>query len=154
MTSEDRVLVTANDGSDEVDYDQLSSAASNTSGNGTLVVQEAIPSDTPQNAYVFAFNGTSYDELEYTSWSGSTFTLAGTLPNTIGNGADVFIAYVNELATGPTASYTAIYNADRSLLVKVRYGGLGGGGPIKPFKSPATFGAGGGSAAAIRTSDA
>ncbi len=151
VAGEDRVLVTANDGSDEIDYDQLSSTAGNSSGNGTFVVQEAIPSDTPNTGHVFAFNGTGYDELEYTSWTGSTFTINGTLPTTYSNGADVFIAYINELASGSSVNYSAVYSSDRSLLVKVRDGG---GTPIKPFKSPATFGAGGGSAAAIRTSDA
>ena len=150
VSGEDRVLVTANDGADEVDYDQLSAAAGNNSGNGTLVVQEVIPTDTPSSGTVFAFNGTSYDELTYTSFTASTFTLSGTLPNTLTTGADTFIGYINELATGSTATYQAFYSSDRSLLVKVRDGGVS---PIKPFKSPATFGSGGGSASAIRTSD-
>ena len=151
VSGEDRVLVTQNDGADEIDYNQLSAAAGNNAGDGTLVVSAAIPNDTPASGFVFAFNGTSYDEIEYASYTGSTFTLTGTLPSTIATSANVFIAYINELAAATTATFEALYISDRSLLVKVRDGG---GSPIKPFKTPATFGAGGGSASAIRTSDA
>ena len=151
VSGEDRVLVTANDGSDEVEYDQLSAAAAQNVGSGSFVVQEAIPGDTPSSGTIFIFNDSSFDEVAYTSWSGSTFTLTGTLPNSYTTGANTFIAYINTLAASSSASFSAVYQSDRSLLVKVRDGG---GTPIKPFKSPATFGSGGGSAAAIRTSDA
>jgi len=173
---------------------------------------------------VRVFNGDTFDRVPYTSWTSSTFTLTGTLPNagashsfaydneaagpfqvgetlTFGGGgtaellaleddgatgnmvvrmltgsdpidndtisggtssatADVFgaptdeggfISYIDELAGGTTATFTAVYNADRSLFIRVRDGG---GTPIKTFETTGTLGSAGGSTTAIRTSDA
>jgi hypothetical protein len=150
VAGEDRVMVAANDGSDAIDYDQLTANGAQSSGSGSLVVNEAIPADTPASGTVRAFNGTRYDRIPYASWSGSTFALVGTLPNNIANGANVFISYVDELASGPSASFTAIYSSNRSLVVSVRDGGVT---PIKPFKTSATFTASGGQVTAIRTPD-
>lgn len=150
VSGEDRVLVAPNDGSDEVDYDQLSVDGAHSTGGGTLTVAETIPSDTPASGVVRAFNGNSYDRIPYSSYTGSVFTLTGTLPNDLSDTADVFIAYVDEAASGTTASYTAVYDSDRSLVVKVRDGGVT---PIKVFKTSATFSSTGGSVTAIRTSD-
>jgi hypothetical protein len=151
VSSEDTVLVGPNDGSDELDLDQLSAAAGNNAGNGTLVISGAIPSDTPSSGTVRAFNGSSYDRIPYSSFSGSTFTLSGTLPNNIATSANVFVTYVDKTAAATSESYTAKYSTDRSLVVKVRNGT--GTIPIVPFKTPATFGAGGGSVSVIRTAD-
>lgn len=151
VSSEDTVLVGPNDGSDELDLDQLSAAAGNNAGNSTLVISGTIPSDTPSSGTVRAFNGSSYDRIPYSSFSGSTFTLSGTLPNNIATSANVFVTYVDKTAAATSESYTAKYSSDRSLVVKVRNGT--GTIPIVPFKTPATFGAGGGSVSVIRTSD-
>jgi len=67
------------------------------------------------------------------------------------SGNDAFIAYIDTLANATTEAYTAVYNADRDLLVRVRDGG---GTPIKTFEGNATFGSTSSSIAAIRTSDA
>ena len=67
------------------------------------------------------------------------------------SGNDVFIAYIDTLADATTESYTAVYSADRDLLVRVRDGG---GTPIKTFQGNATFGNSSSSIAAIRTTDA
>ncbi len=154
VAGEDRVLVTQNDGGDEIDYDQFSALADgsnpNTAGANTLRIGTTIPSDTPLTGVVYAFDGTRYARLPYTAYAGQVFTLSGTLPSNISNAANVFIAYIDTLASSGSASYTATYSTDRNLVVKVRDGGVT---PIKPFKSPATFGAGGGSIAAIRTTD-
>ena len=61
------------------------------------------------------------------------------------------IAYIDELASATSSTFTAVYNADRDLVVKVRDGGAS---PIKEFITGATLGTNGGSVAAIRTSDA
>ena len=156
VSTEDRVIVAQNDGSDEIDYDQLSL---NTTLNGatetSVVVAESIPSDTPTTGTIRIQLDTGiYRRIAYTAWSTSTFTIGSTDftdPNDATSGNNVFISYIDELASGTTAAYTAVYSTDRSLVVKVRDGG---GTPIKPFKTAATFGSAGGSATAIRTSDA
>jgi hypothetical protein len=134
--------------------------------NGTLtdgvttsvVTTTAIPSDTPSGPgatiRVEDDNGV-YTRQVYTSYTGSTYTLTGTYEGsdnanaTTGN--DIFISYIDELASGTTASFTTVYSSDRDLFVRVRDGGAT---PIKTFEAPATLGSGGGSIAAIRTSDA
>lgn len=150
VSGEDYVIVGPNDGSDELDLDQLSLDGNHSLGGGTVTVVEDIPSDTPASGKIACFNGTSYDIVAYTSWTGKVFTLTGTLPSALTSGANVFIAYIAELASGLTASFTAIYSSDRSLIIKVRDGGAT---PIKSFESPGTFASTGGSIAAIRTTD-
>jgi hypothetical protein len=61
------------------------------------------------------------------------------------------ISYIDLEAVAATATFTVVYNASRDLYVRVRDGGVS---PIKTFESPATLGSAGGSATAIRTSDA
>lgn len=152
VSGEDRVLVGPNDGSDEVDFNQLSVNGAQSAGSGTLIVNETIPSDTPASGTVRVFSGTSYDRVPYASFSGSTFTLTGTLPNSVSDAANAWISYIDELASGTTASYSALYSSDRSLVVKVRSGSIQGS-EIQEFKSPATFGVAGGAVSAIRTAD-
>ena len=151
VSSEDTVLVGPNDGSDELDLDQLSAAAGNNAGNSTLVISGTIPSDTPSSGTVRAFNGSSYDRIPYSSFSGSTFTLTGTLANNIATSANVFVTYLDKTAAATSESFTAKYSSTRSLAVKVRNGT--GTIPIVPFKTPATFGPSGGSVSVIRTAD-
>ena len=62
-----------------------------------------------------------------------------------------FISYIDVLAASVTESFTAVYSGTpRDLFVRVRDGKAT---PIKTFETPATLGASGGSATAIRTSD-
>lgn len=153
VSGEDRVLVAPNDGADEIEYDQFTADGAQTSGASVLLVNETIPSDTPSSGTVRAYNGASYDRIPYASWTNSPsprFTLTGTLPSNVGDNANVFVSYIDEVAGSSSASFSATYLADRSLVVKVRDGGIT---PIKPFKTPATFGSGGGTVAAIRTPD-
>lgn len=150
VSGEDYIIVGPNDGADEIDLDQLTLDGVHSTGGGTVTVVEDIPADTPASGTVGCFNGTSYDLVAYSSWTGKVFTLTGTLPSDLSSGANVFIAYIAELASGTTASFTAIYSSSRSLVVKVRDGGVT---PIKCFESPGTFSSTGGSIAAIRTSD-
>ena len=139
---EDYVLVapSTGDGSTAILYGQLNAAAGNNSGNGTLVVQEAIPADTPVSGTVRIWNGVTYDKLTYTSWATSTFTLSGTLPRTYSAGDDVFISYIDKLAAATSESFTGVYQAPRYMAVLVRDGGAT---PKKEFLSPATFGSAG-----------
>tara|TARA_R100000655_G_scaffold15789_4_gene34830 strand:+ start:1540 stop:3198 length:1659 start_codon:yes stop_codon:yes gene_type:complete len=155
VASEDRVLVTANDGADEVDYDQFSlnttlSGAAETS----VVVTTTIPTDTPNAGTIRVQTDSGiYKLITYTSYTGSTFTINSSDFSSDNATAsnNVFISYIDETASSTTASYTAVYATDRSLLVNVR----NGTGTIKivPFKTPSTFGSAGGSVSTIRNPD-
>lgn len=124
----------------------------------SVVIGAAIPSDTPSTGTIrVEDNNGVYRRLHYSAWTGSTFTIDTTDGNedflaiqaTAGN--DVFISYIDKLADASTASFTSVYSAPRALYVRVRDGG---GSPIKTFETTASLGSGGGSATAIRTSDA
>ncbi len=157
ISGEDRVLVT-NDSSGSIDTDQFSLSTSLTgAGETAVVIGTAIPGDTPTTGVLRIQNDEGkYRRVPYLSWSGSTFTIASTDFSGSGDtdsatsGNNVYLAYIDELASGTTASFTAVYQSDRTLFVRVRDGG---GTPIKPFESTGTLGSSGGSATAIRTSD-
>ena len=68
-----------------------------------------------------------------------------------GNTPDVFIGYIDKLATGTSEAVALVYNADRDLFVRVRDGGAS---PIKTYEASASFTSTGGSATASRITDA
>ncbi len=155
VSGEDRVLVTQNDGSDGIDYDQLEL---NTTLNGatetSVVVTTTIPSDTPATGTIRVYtDGTVKKLLTYTSYTGSTFTINSSdfsVDNaTAGN--DVFISYIDTTASSTEESFSYVYSSPRSLVVKVSNGS--GTIEIVPFKTSATAGATGGSVVTIRTPD-
>ena len=166
VSGEDRVLVTAWDGSSTdgqgnpvPDIDQLSLSGTLTGAAvSSIVVAEAIPSDTPSSGVIRVVNNDGFEvRCPYDSWATSTFTLTGThdfsgsadtANATSGN--DVYIAYIDKLADATTATFTSIYSSDRNLMVRVRDGDST---PIKTFVTSATLGSAGGSSTAIRTSD-
>ena len=133
----------------------------NTANVTTVVINSAIPSDTPSTGTIrVEDNNGNYRRLHFSSRTGSTFTIDTSDGNedfdavnaTAGN--DVFISYIDTLAGASSVSYNAVYSSPRSLFVRVRFGGTSGASytdAIKTFESPASFP---GSAAAIRTADA
>jgi hypothetical protein len=120
----------------------------------SVVVSEAIPSDTPATGTIRIkrANGV-YSTHPYSAWSGSTFTITSHdfSSNNAANGTGVYISYIDKLADASTASFTGVYSANRNLFVRVRDGGVS---PIKTFETTAVLGSAGGSSTAIRTSDA
>lgn len=154
VASEDRVLVGPESGG-VLDVAQL---ALNTTlsgvGETAIVVTTTIPSDTPASGTVrVKLDNGIYRRVAYLSFSGSTFTIAATdfssANATAGN--NVFISYIDVLASATTATFTVVYASSRALFVRVRDGG---GTPIKTFETTATLGSAGGSSTAIRTTDA
>ena len=166
ISGEDRVLVapwdgvtTDNNGDPAIEQDQLTLGTSDlTTDNITSVeVSTTIPSDTPSTGTIRVVDDNGFDRrLEYSSWTGSTFTISSTdgqedfATVNASIGADVYITYVDVLASGTTAAFTAVYNADRDLVVFVRDGG---GTPIKQFVTSAVFGSSNTTVTAIRTTD-
>jgi len=166
VSGEDRVLVapwdgstTDNNGNPAIEKDQLSLNTSLTTDNITsVVVTAAIPSDTPNSGYIRVTDDDGFERrLHYSSYTGSTFTIDttdgnedfGTVNATAGN--NVYITYIDELASGTTASYTAVYSSDRDLVVLVRDGDAT---PIKEFISAWSFTGSAQTITAIRTTDA
>lgn len=163
VSGEDRVLVAEASGTDAngdpaINQGQFGLNTALTTDNITSVVIDAtIPSDTPSSGTIRVVDNDGFDRrLEYSSYTGSTFTISSTDGQedfaTVNANAtnDVYITYIDELASGTTASYTAVYSSDRNLVVIVRDGG---GTPIKQFISAATFGSANTTVTAIRTSD-
>ena len=123
-----------------------------------VVVDASIPSDTPSSGTIRVVDDNGQERrLEYSSYSGSTFNISSTDGNedfaavnaTVGN--DVYISYIDKLATATTESFTGVYTgADLDLFIRVRDGA---GTPIRTFETTGTLTAAGGSTTVIRTSD-
>lgn len=154
VIGEDRVLVGPGSGGNLLANQLLLQTTLNGAAVTSVVVQSAIPSDTPASGTIrVRLNSGVYRRVPYTSFSGSTFTIGSTdfSADPATAGTDVFISYIDKLAAATSESFTVVYNVDRSLFVRVRDGG---GTPIKTFETTGTLGSAGGSATAIRTSDA
>lgn len=148
VSGEDRVLVAPWDGTTvdaqgnpAIQKDQLSLDVTLDTDNITsVVVSEVIPDDTPASGYIRVTDDNGFERrLHYSSWLVSTFTIDTTDGNedfdsvnaTAGN--NVYIAYIDELASGTTASFTYIHaSGTRDLVVLVRDGGAT---PIKEYIS-------------------
>jgi len=155
VDSEDRVLVGPRAGGIlELTQDTIDGALSSPTLTA-IVVTTAIPSDTPASGNIRVQLDTGvFREQAYTSFASFTYTIASTDysgGNVVADDNDIFIAYIDEITSGTTASYTAIYSGDRALFVRVRDGG---NTPIKTFELPATFASSNTTVAAIRTTDA
>jgi len=119
-----------------------------------VVVTTSIPTDTPSSGTIRVQrdNGV-YSRIPYSSWSSSTFTIGSTdfSSNNATAPSNVFISYIDTICGSDEESFVGIYAANRSLFIRVRDGG---GSPIKTFESTGTLTNAGGTATAVRTSDA
>jgi len=158
VSGEDYVLVGPESGA-TLETGQYTLATALTTDNITSVqINTTIPTDTPASGFIRVFDDLGIArKLSYSSYATDTFTIDSSDGNEdfSGNEAsvsnEVFIAYIDELATGSTASFTTVYASDRSLFIRVRDGG---GTPIKTFETTGTLGSAGGGSTAIRTTDA
>lgn len=154
VSSEDRVLVT-NDHNSGIDTNQMTLSTTLNGSSETSVVVNSIPVDTmPSGTIRVVQDNGVHRKVTFNSWSGNTFTIPSTdfsSPNTATSGTGVYITYIDKLAEASQEAFTLVYNADRTLFVRVRDGGST---PIKTFETTATLSTGGGSTTAIRTSDA
>jgi hypothetical protein len=155
ISGEDRVLVGPESGG-LLQSNQFTLATALTGATETaIVVNTAIPSDTPASGTVrVLLNSGIYRRVAYTSFAASTFTIASTdfTSDNASISNNVFISYIDKLAGAASETFTVVYaGSDRSLFVRVRDGGVS---PIKTFETTGTLGSAGGSATAIRTTDA
>lgn len=157
VSGEDYVLVAPNDGGAiDLNFFTLNGALTGAAVT-SVVVNEAIPVDTPSSGTIRIqrANG-AYSRHPYSAYDSGTKTFTITShdfsSNNAANGANCFPSYIDKLATATSESYTGVYpGSDRSVFVRVRDGG---GTPIKTFQTTGTLGSAGGSATAVRTSDA
>lgn len=154
VASEDRVLVGPESGGTLLESQMTLNTTLVGAGETAVVVTTTIPSDTPASGTVrIQLNSGIYRRVPYTSFSTSTFVINSTDfsadPATAPK--NVFISYIDKVATSTSESFTVVFNSSRPLFVRVRDGG---GTPIKTFETTGTLGSGGGSATAIRTTDA
>lgn len=156
VSGEDYVLVGPNDGG-SIDLNQFTLDGALTGAAVTaVVVNEAIPADTPSTGSIRIqrANG-AYTRHPYSAYNTGTKTFTITShdfsSNNAANAANTFISYIDKLAASTSESFTAVYTTDRSLYIRVRDGGVT---PIKTFETTGTLGSAGGSATAVRTSDA
>ena len=154
VSGEDRVLVGPEDGSGGLDTDQLATSGNlNGASVTTLTVSTAIPSDTPSSGTIRVLRDSGvYSRIQYSSYSGSDFTITATdfSSDNVTSGNNVFVSYIDTLASGVSESFNTVYSSDRTLFIRVRDGGVT---PIKTFETTGTLGSAGGSSTAIRTSD-
>jgi hypothetical protein len=155
VVSEDRVLVGPEDGAAGLDRAQLTLNTSLLGATETAIVTTvAIPVDTPATGTIRVQLDTGTYRLQsYTSYTGSTFTIPSTDYSGANNATqprNIFVSYIDKLATATTESFTTVYNADRTLFIRVRDGG---GTPIKTFESTSVLGSTGGSSTVNRITD-
>jgi len=119
------------------------------SGIGTITVGSAIDTDTPSAGYVRVVDDSADTEqrYEYTSWTGTVFTLAGLTSVAYTTSDTAYVPYIDEQAAGTSVSKSVIYVSDRTVMIRVRIKG------IIPFETTGTYGSTGISVAAIRTTD-
>lgn len=99
--------------------------------SGNIDVNEAVPADTPQAGWIGVLKTgagqTAYKFYEYSAWSGTQFTLVGTVADDVITAADpIFIAYFYDSVAGggtsKTVNNTHVYDSDFELVGWVRQG--------------------------------
>lgn len=128
----------------------------------SVVVNQVIPADTPATGTlrILRANG-QYSKHPYSAYNAGTKTFTITShnfsTNNAANGANAYLGYIDGIAGGATMSFSGVYAADRTLAVRVRFGGTGPAysDSIKTYQTfTATLTDTGGSASAAVVSDA
>lgn len=144
IVSGDYVLVARDNGSGGILDTEYT--VSGSSGASTVTVT-GLKSDTPASG-VIRIDG---DRYPYTSWTGTTITLSGTLSKTY-TSRPAFIPLIDAVATGTTINSANFqYSSAFTCRYRVRNGG---GSPIVPFESTLSVTSTGGSGTAVRNADA
>jgi hypothetical protein len=144
-----RVAVARDDGSGEVLKDEYTPVAA-AAGATALTVVEGIKTDTPA-AGVIRIKGLRYT---YASFNAGTKTFSGlspTLSSNVVTADDVFVPFIDRIATAGTETVSFIHAGNFNAQVLVRYGV--GSSPIQPYATTLTITSSGGSVNASRDSD-
>ena len=145
-------------GDPEPNYNEATLTTALTTASTEAIVS-AIPDNTPASGFLRIERDSDHnlDLVEYSAYSGLTYTLVGTAPSAAAIGNDVMRAFIDkEMLADGNASYTAVKGAgDTQVVAKTQnaYGSVHNG-PIKPSSQTPTFGSSGFSVGASRISDA
>jgi hypothetical protein len=148
LVAGDRVLVARDNGSGGILKDEYTPVAAST-GDTALTVVESIKIDAP-TAGVIRIKSRRYT---YTSYNTSTKTFNGLSPALVENivaADEVFVPFLDQVATGASASVGFTFSTGFTVRVDVRNGA---GTPIVPFDTLLTITSTGGSVNAGRSSD-
>lgn len=119
-----------------------------------IVSTTAIPVDTPTTGTIrLELDDGSYQRIDYSAYTGSTFTVSDTLNDDAASGNNLFISYIDKVVDTVPETITWVYNADRTVFTRVRNAAAGGSPDIKTFETTATVGTGGGSSTVGRIDD-
>jgi len=144
-------------GDPEPDYDETTLDTALVAASSTDVDVGTIPDNTPASGYLRIERDSdgNMDLVEYSSYTGSIYTLVGTAPSAAAIGNNVMRAFIDTETTTTQESYTAVKGAGNTqCVVKVQNGyGAIQNGPIKPSTQTPTFGSAGFSVGASRISD-
>ena len=152
----DYILATLNSASN-INFSQLSTTEAYTgSAITSITVSSSIPTDIPNPGTLrLQLNtGTSYRRIPYTDFSSSIFTIDAldfTGSFTSNSGSNLFISYIDTVATAPSESATFVFDSPITLFTRVR--NATSGSEIKTFETTAVIGSGGGSSNVGRISD-
>jgi hypothetical protein len=158
-----RILVGPEDGAGGLAYDQLSNSSLLNGATVTAVqVDEAIPANTPSPTGTIRIQRADGQYTRHTYSAVDTGTRTFTITshdfssNTAAAGANIFISYIDDAASGTTISYNTVQTTTQTLYVEARFGGTGPDytDSIKPAKTTGTLGTTGGSATVSPVSDA
>ncbi len=153
VSGEDRVLVTTDDGGD-IDVDQYTLGTTLNGAAETDVDVTTVESETPSSGTIrIERDSGNYTRHPFSASDADSFTItsANFASDNATAGNNVYVSYIDLLATGTSEAFTYVYNADRTLFIRARDGG---GTPIVTFESTGTMTNTGGSITIIRTSDA
>jgi hypothetical protein len=150
----DYVISAVNDSSD-FDYDQYATSSGYTGAAVTsMSVSVSLDSDFPSaGTFRVQLTSGSYKRVSYSSYSGSTFTVTSTdfSSDPVLSGADLFITYIDEVATATSTTTTFVYSSDRTFYTRVR--NATDGSEIKTFETTASVTSSGGSSTVSRIDD-
>lgn len=146
LVAGDTVLVGRDTGT-AIDQSEYTLNGARVSADTTIVVNEAIASDTPASGTIRVAGV----RLPYSSYNAGTktFTLTGTCGQSFSNGADAFVPFIDKTATGASESVTFLFNANFTARVIVRNNAA----VIQEYNATFAVGSSGGSSNVIRNSD-
>ena len=154
----DRILVGKKDTGNDFDFSEMTLAVALVGGTETIVDVGTgnIPADAPQTGVLrITLDDGRIRRQPYNSHDSDdefTITSADYLdPDDAGIGNGVMLAFIDKAAAADPESFTVVYDADRTLWVRVRDGGAS---PIKTYESQASLTNAGGQATALRIDDA
>jgi hypothetical protein len=149
----DRLLVT-NDNAGGIDYAQMDLNGLLDQAGTTEVVVTTIPTDTPASGTIRIERDSGLYSLHPYSAHDKIDTFTITSHSFAGDNAtdanSVFSAYIDKVAASDPETFQLVYDADRTLFIRNRWGGAA---PVKTSEGTAGLNTNGGSATVSRIAD-